>query len=263
MKDTKTCIICGEIKQNRYFVSHKNTFLDENYSFCKDCVNNITDFTSQESVMNVCQLLNVPYIKRLHASIIEKHEELTMTYYLKRLAPFKKYNVFADSDYADDDEDDVVVEFEVTPEMIQKWGTDYPPETYSYFENELRNLIAIRKPQSEFEMRRYIQNVKLSLVLNTALREGDAKTIPNLRKSYNDDLKDLGFDEVLNAKDDDGQTLGQRIQRFEKTKPIPDRDEFEDVSMIEKYFKKWFQIPIKRNLGLATEEEVQSLYEKD
>ena len=98
-------------------------------------------------------------------------------------------------------------------------------------------------------------------MLNKALHDGDFKAITQLRKSYNDDLKELGFDSVLNAKDDSGESLGQRIQKWETTKPVPDREEFEDASGIMKYILKWFIIPMRRNLGMADEKEVESLYD--
>ena len=119
----------------------------------------------------------------------------------------------------------------------------------------------IKPPTTSLEYERYIQNVKLKDVLNDALQSGDSKAIPQLRKSYNDDLKELGFDVILNAQDESGETFGQKIKKLELAGPIINKDEFDDVSKISKYIRKWFVIPLKRTFGQASEVEVASLYE--
>ena len=61
--------------------------------------------------------------------------------------------------------------------------------------------------------------------------------------------------------DDSGKSLGQRIQNWELNEPVPDNDKYEDTAGLKKYINKWFVIPMKRTFGVASEKEVDSLYE--
>ena len=258
----QVCIVCGEEKRPNQLLKHKNAFLKDGYSICKDCANNLADFKDKESVIQVCQLTNLPYIERLVVDLVKSNDNVSFGLYMKRLAPFKRFETFRDSEFSEDGlNESMSKEFKVSNTIIQRWGDGYSQEEYAYFEAALKGLMAIKAATTSLELERYIQNVKLKDVLNKALHDGDFKAITQLRKSYNDDLKELGFDSVLNAKDDSGESLGQRIQKWETTKPVPDREEFEDGSGIMKYILNWFIIPMRRNLGMAAEKEVESLYD--
>lgn len=258
MAGSKKCIICGKPKRVTEAIKHKNETINESFVICKECANSV-DFNDENSVIAMCQLANLPFIKKLIIKLMTENDSPTFGNYMQRLAPYKKYEVFADSDFTDGEESEIQSQGKVSDKMKARWGDDHPTEKYASFENSLRNLMAIKPAATAFELKRYVQNVKLESVLNEALYGGDYKAIYQLRKSYNDDLKELGFDTVLNAKEDTIDNLGQRIQKWEETKPIPDRKEYEDVSSISKYFQKYFLTPLRRNFNMATEEELEEL----
>jgi hypothetical protein len=256
------CVICGQTRRINQCTNNNNEYLKEGFVVCKDCANERTDLNDNESVRRMCQFLNIAYVQEIVDKVVLEEDDPNMGHYLRYYALRKDVKLYSDSIFSHANDEDVSESNMTTAEeMAEKWGKDYKDDEYSYFESQLKNLIAIKEPKTQFELKRYIQNVKLEYVLNQALQDGDAKTIPNLRKTYNDDLKDLGFDSVLNAKDNGSQSLGERIQHWEDNKPIPDKDEFEDVSGVKQYIQKWFIIPMKRTFGQATEEEVSSLYD--
>lgn len=257
----KTCIICGESKRSNQILRHKNGLLNNKLTICKDCANK-TDLSNEEEMIAMCQLTNIPYVKKLVVEVITENKKPSFGLYMRKLAPYKRYESFSDSEF-DENEQTSPETLKVTDSIIQRWGEGYDEEKYAYFEAALKGLMAIKAATTSLEVERYIQNVKLKDVLNEALRDGDYKAISQLRKAYNDDLNELGFDSVLNSKDDSGESLGQRIQKWETTKPVPDKEEFEDASGIMKYVKKWFITPLRRNFGMADEKEVASLYEDD
>lgn len=261
----KICIICGKEKRPNLFLKHRNKLIADGYSICKDCANKIADFNDREKLISMCQLTNLPYVETLVVDLLKNNRQVTFGMYVKRLAPYKRFEQFSDSEFSDSQDEnlDNVSDFDVTDEIIQRWGENYDKEKYAYFEAALRGLMAIKAATTSLEVERYVQNVKLKDVLNEALQSGNFKAITQLRKAYNDDLKELGFDSVLNSKDDSGESLGQRIQKWETTKPIPDREEFADASGIMAYIKKWFITPLRRNFGMANEKEVAQLYEED
>ncbi|MCC4466855.1 hypothetical protein [Limosilactobacillus reuteri] len=255
------CVICGKSKRDNEFISHKNNLFDSKFSICRDCANEKANFDDIDSIIAMCELANLPYRQEIVEKLIRDDKEPDFGKYLRRLAPNNKFNSFKDSSFNDNAQSDNASTIKSKEEIEQRWGEGYTHEKYKFFEKQLAGLTEIKPPTTSLEYERYIQNIKLKDVLNEALQAGDSKAIPQLRKSYNDDLKELGFDSVLNAKDDSGESLGQKIQKFEMKSPIPDRGEFNDVSGISKYIAKWFVIPLKRTFGVANEEEVSSLYD--
>lgn len=240
---------------------HKNPLLSEGFAVCKECCNSLANVEEKDSMIAVCQLMNIPYVEEIAAEIRENNK--IFGDYLRKIAPSKKYQSFADSAFKKESKkpQDKYSDIEITTEVIQKWGSGYSKQQYADFELFLEYLTSIKQPSTQYELMRYIQNVQLKTVLNESLKDGDAKAISSMRKAYADDVKELGLDSVLNAKSDTGENLGQRIKFYENNKPIPDSEEYEDVANIKSYVTKWFIIPMKRAFGMASEEEVSSLYD--
>lgn len=267
-RNSYVCIICGKEKRKNELIKHRNDLLGEGFSICRQCANDNTDFSNNKSIAAMCRLTDLPFVAGLINKLREGSKSPDFGIYVRRLAPYKKLQHFNDSQFGgynfsrndqEDGSDDS--ERSTIEQLEQRWGRGYTTEKYDFFEKQLQGLIDIKPPTTSLEYERYIQNVKLKDVLNDALQAGDSKAIPQLRKSYNDDLKELGFDVILNAQDESGETFGQKIKKLELAGPIVKKDEFDDVSKISKYIKKWFVIPMKRTFGLADEKEVASLYE--
>ncbi len=258
MANQKVCIICGESKRSGQLLKHKNSLLNDKFSICRECANKYTDFSDHDSIMLMAQLTNLPYVKDVVSDIAKTEKEPNFGAYTRKLAPYKKYKTFSDSQFNSESIEAVT---EVTEEMIQRWGKDYSEEEYAYLESSLRGLMTIKPATTALEIQRYVVNIKLKAALDDALKEGDFKAIPQLRKAYAEDSKDLGLDAVLSGKDDSGKSLGQRIGQWELNAPIPDDERYNDASGLEKYIRKWFVIPMKRTMGVASEKEVESLYE--
>lgn len=264
MANKVLCIICGKEKGKRSFLKHESDLLNDNCSICKECANSRVDFDDKKTIVEMCQLFNLPYDVSLIKSLRET-DELNFGVYLQRVRLQSRFKTFAD----------FVLQTERTPtgasmnstdykqEMSAKWGNGYKPEDYDRFEKAYVDLVSIKEPTTALESKRYVVNVKLKEALDTVLFTNDFKNVNSLRKAYDEDLKQLGFDSIFNAKDDQQESIGQRIQRWETTRPVPDRKELDDVSDVKKYIEKWFIIPMKRTFGLANEKEVAKLYEHE
>lgn len=254
----RICVICGKEKRSNQLLRHKNLLLDDKFSICRDCANEVADFDKEESVIEMAQLANLPFVKNLYIDVKRNSKNPDFGKYLKKLAPYKKFETFSDSVFTTDNATETV---DITPELERRWGKDYTEEEYAYFESVLQGLMAIKPATTAFEIQRYVANVKLKDAFDTALKEGDPKAIAALRKAYSDDSKDLGFDAVLSGNDDSGKSLTERIQKCELTEPVPDDDRYKDAEGLEKYIKKWFFLSMKKTLGLASEKEVEILNE--
>lgn len=258
MASKTICVICGEGKSARSMSKHRNNNLNENFGFCKSCLNDVTSDNNVEVVIDLLRMMDIPFVEFVWENALEKGGETVFSKYLQLVATQKKYVDFSDSQYGDAIEEDVAID--ITDDVIEKWGVRDSREEYVELEYMYNSLTKIKEPSTVFEQRRYIQNVKLGKAIDEVLESGDFKLISQLRKAYSDDLKDLGLD-VKQSADDNKLTLGMRIAEWEKNAPIPDNSEFDDVDHIQKYVTKWFLTPMKRVFGRASEEEINSLYE--
>lgn len=255
-----TCLMCDVEKNDRNMSKHRNESINENFGFCKECVNTYTEDNDFEKVIDVLRMMNIPFVNFVWENALDKGGSSTFSKYLQLIATQKKYKEFSDSEYDDVADDGSRSVIDITDEVIAKWGVRDTDEEYIEFEYLYNSLIKIKEPATLFEEKRYVQNVKLGKAVDDALEGGDVKTVPALRKAYAEDLKELGLD-VKQSSEDDTRTLGVRIAEWERNAPIPDGGEFNDVDSIQEYINKWFLIPMKRVFGRATEEEINKLYE--
>lgn len=266
------CLICGSNKTDRQILKHRNDKLSPDFGFCKSCLRKNVDDDDLDSVIDMLRLMNIPFIQDVWENAIGKGGGSIFTKYLQLIATNKKFETFNESisemgileeiepatrmsGFSASEE-----EFEVTNDILAKWGTGKSVAEYIEYENLLDSLKRIKEPSSAIEEKRYVTNVKLGKALDDALSEGEHKSITGLRKAYVEDLEKLGLDTV-NLGEEKGRTLGVRIRDWEESKPIPEPNEFSDVDNITNYVNKWFTIPMKRVFGRASEAEISNLYE--
>lgn len=66
MAGSKICIVCGEEKRSNQLLKHKNLLLDTSFSICRDCANMVADFSNEDSVIEMAQFANIPFVKNLY-----------------------------------------------------------------------------------------------------------------------------------------------------------------------------------------------------
>lgn len=262
MPTNVTCLLCGEKKNKRLITKDRNEHISDKFGFCKECVANNVDDNVLSSVINMLRMLNIPFVEDVWENAFDKEEENAFNKYLQLIATQKKYKVFADSEYESGDPNTVSKDdFEVTDDLITRWGVKDSKEEYIELEGLFNQLLKIKEPSTSHEERRYVQNVKLGKAMDETLESGDVKAVPQLRKAYIEDLENLGLN--VDSNDDEAEkTLGTRILEWEKHSPIPTSEEYTDVDGIEAYVRKWFLLPMKRVFGRASEEEISELYEE-
>lgn len=258
-KGRLTCIVCSIEDTDRNMAKHRNDNLGDDYGFCKKCVNLHSEDEDIDKIVDILRMMNIPFVSSIWENAVDRGDGAVLSKYLQLIATQKRYKGFSDSEfeYIEDENDSVI---EITDKIIAKWGVRETKEEYLELEYLYNSLVKIKEVATPHEEKRYVQNVKLGKAVDTALETGDVKVIPQLRKAYTDDLKDLGLD-VKQSSEDDTRTLGVRIAEWERHDPIPESNEFNDVDMVQEYIEKWFLIPMKRVFGRASEEEMNKLYE--
>lgn len=251
-----TCVICGEEKNSRDMLTHRNENMADNVGFCKICVQEQVDHTDLETVTNMLRLLNIPFVDSIWDVAVSSEVKYIFSKYLQLMVFQKgKYATFMDGEFPTKEE-----AVDVNDEMIAKWGQQESENDYRVLEIIYDSFTEIKKPNGRFERDRYVQCAKLKKMLDDALNGGDVKEIKDLRKSYEDELNALN----LNIKDseEDTKTYGEMIKAYEEHSPVPEPDDdLKDIDGISKYVKKNFLNPVKRMLGYASEEEEQEIYE--
>lgn len=259
-----TCLVCGLPKSAHQISKHRNELLGDTYGFCKDCLKTSVDTDDVDNVVDVLRLMNIPFVEVVWENATEKGAGNIFSKYLQLIATQRKYKTFMDSDFGDEQasEDGEVPdeEFAVTGEIIARWGAGKDIAEYMELEYALGSSRKIKEPMTTLEMKRYVQNVKLGKALDNAMDMGDVKAIPQLRTAYTKDLEELGLNVDMSGQEE-GRSLGIRIKEWEMTAPIPESSEFDDVDKISNYIDKWFKIPMKRVFGMASDDEINRLYE--
>ena len=89
MAGSKICVICGESKRSNQLLTHKNLLLNDKFSICRDCANSIADFTDEESVIEMAQLANIPFVKNLYTDVKRQSKKPNFGIYQKRLVDYR------------------------------------------------------------------------------------------------------------------------------------------------------------------------------
>lgn len=262
----KVCVLCGGEKTSKLFYKHKEGFLNEKFGFCKECVNGIIDGDADGTtgLTNVLRMMDIPYVQKTWESAVDQDPREPFSKYLRVVALVKKYEGFADSELAANSKPfdfDGANDFTITEEMVSRWGVDKDADDYRYSEIMFEQLKAIKKPSTKLEEQRYCDAVKMAARLDRVLESGDVKEIAQLSKAYDGLITTLGLNIEMKSEDDQ-RSLGMKIRDWEQREPVPEMaKEFEDVDGIKKYIEKFLLFPFKRSLGLASEEEINKIYE--
>lgn len=254
-RKTHLCIICGENTPGYKHIAHRNKRIAEGFVFCSECV--IKYANEDETPHDILRMLNIPYVNSIWKDSLAKSSESPMSEYLKMIAPQKRrYSTYQDSVF-----DEGSGDFQVTDEIIGRWGTLDNKNDYIDLELAYQDLKQLKPPSTPIEDRQYIETVRLGQRYRSDIDEGKATEVKNLRQAYMDSLKDIGLDSnTLNNKDSE-IGIGTHIQKFENTEPLPElAPEFQDVDRILQYIRVLFTNSMKRAHGKATENEIAELH---
>lgn len=253
MAKRHVCILCGESVPNYKTIAHRNDRLAEGFSFCSDCV---TGDTEPDKVIDTLRMLNIPYVHNVWVNAEGNNPDSPFSEYLKIIAPKRKYKKFTDSEFDDNSDES----FEVTDELVGRWGTLEDKNDYIDLELAYQDFKRLKPPTTSSEDRQYIEAVRLGQRLRKEIDDGKASDIKSLREAYTASLKDIGLDSTSLYKSDSEEGIGVKIQKFENTEPLPDMaPEFKDVDRIITYIRVLFANSMKRVHGLATEDEISEL----
>lgn len=254
--DEFVCVLCNESAKYKTLV-HRNGSLPDNFRFHSKCVKEKA--VSDGTPIDALRLMNIPYVHELWELTEDKVEnkEDVITEYMKIVGPRKRYKDFMDSEFGLPEEGD---KFNVTKEIIGRWGAGLADDDYIELESAYQDLTSIKKPTINQEEKRYISNVLMFKKLRDVINHGTAQEVSSLQKAYQSDLKDLGLDQASISGKDKQESLGQRIAKREMEGPLPEiSEEWKDVDRIKDYITVAFLYPLLRNFDKADESMIQQV----
>ena len=265
---------CTRCDSNEFYLSksdvNKKT---EKMTICKSCLEEYYQEyvkkhdSYKKALWYLCRKFDLPFSHSAYTGA-ESHSKKTkwtiVQSYFKMLNSFGKNNnygtCFDESDQYEEIENDCSVnviideDFEVTPEMVGFWGSNYSKSEYYYLENDLSRLV------SSYECDSYAQE---TLFKDIALQNLTIKKKRETGEDVNKDLeargKLLGDANIKPAQESganasDQLTYSVLIKKWENEEPIPEPDEeWKDVDGIGKYIRVWFLGHICKMMGITNE----------
>ncbi|MFJ8247303.1 hypothetical protein [Peribacillus asahii] len=270
--EKKTCLKCGNDYAVSSFYSHRNPLLHERFGFCKKCVKGNVDLNDMETLYNFLRTMDIPYLKEFWKQANDADTE-TIGTYLKNLNSLRQNKElrFRDSDDITGKTNkaellDIDTEFELTDDIVKKWGRNLEVEDYIFLEEEFENLGG-DQAEDTLQERLFKNMAKTQWMANKAYEEGDHNKYEKMMKTLSTQMQDANIKpvQVKSSAEESGlKSWGEWVKMIEETEPISEQqEEFKDVDGIYKYIERWFIVQIRRVFGKIKDEDIVKLDGED
>ena len=293
--EMQVCSSCGlELEKAKSFYSTRSSLYIHNGNrlhICKDCVIKMYDEFEKKyknitvAIYRLCCLLDMYYDAGMLNTIIKNKEENSIqtsiaSMYMQKIVSLPQYKELTSINNNDShmilgridkNEEgklvDVLVEetfeeeFEITPEIIKRFGMDYTKEEYLMLQEKFEELcdsFDTSNPTSVWTYASISKNyVEAERLRKNGNHSGYLKMLESISKMMGDcKIKASQTD----LSEEDNACFGNFIKMIENNKPIPEPlDEFKDVDRMSRYFEDFFVKHMKRAFDL----EPTNLLEED
>lgn len=245
--EKKECDNCHrELSLSQFYNTNSVLSVDGKLNICKTCVKSMVDINNIETVYKVLQLLDLPFLYNYWRSSKEKNSEDPWSVYI-RIAN-SKMNEFKNSSWKDSKfEPESVnpvklnmnqtvaheIDFDVTNEMILKWGNKYLPEDYYELERFYNDMTRTNTIETTQDMV-YLKKLSIiSLKMDKELEEGnydEAKKLGDLFSKYMADSKFRAMDKTEADKTGGIRNFGTIYAEVEKDDFIPPWESYRKIN---------------------------------
>lgn len=209
----KKCDNCNkELALNNFYNTNSVLSVDGKTNICKKCLKSMIDYNNMETIYKILQLLDIPFIYTYWRTAVESNPNDPWNVYI-RIANSKmnefKTGTWENSKFEPESINpvklnmdsiiDTISDFEVTSEMVKKWGKQESLEDYYKLESFYQNMEFSNNIESEQD-RVYLKKLALiSLKMDKALEAGrydDAKKLGDLFSNYMRDSQFRAIDKT-------------------------------------------------------------------
>lgn len=270
--EKKTCLRCGKDYAVSSFYLHRNPLINEKFGFCKKCVKEYVDLNNMDTLMDFLRTMDIPYLKDFWKQANESPNETIGTY-------FKNLSLKQNRDLRFKDSDEITgktnraeltnidyEDFELTDEIIKRWGRNLELDDYIFLEEEFDRLGG-NEAETTIQETIFKNMARTQWMANKALEEGDHNKYEKMMKTLSQLMQDANIKPVqVKSASQDGSiaSWGEWVKHIEEDEPIDDlHEEFQDEKFVRKYIDRFFFTQIKRVFGLANDDDIEKLKGED
>jgi len=191
-----SCQNCGNLKkETEYYASYNPIHKMGKILYCKDCIKDmISDDQGNvilDKVKETLRLMDKPFLYNIWKTSLEEGGEVMGVFMKNIQMPQYRKLGWADSkilpeieqqlnyDSANIDKNKQLNEnksdFNLTDEIVEKWGFGYQPEEYNYFEKKWNKLIDNYGEKTSFHIEGLITYIRFRVKEELATARGDVK----------------------------------------------------------------------------------------
>lgn len=183
-----TCMMCGEVKPNRdFYKSFNPVHQTGKLPYCKQCLKNMCISTlgnlSVDKFKEMLKLIDRPYLYDIFETSYQKGGDIIGIYFKNLGMPQYRSYTWKDSSFEPNNvtptkKPDLKIEeseYEVTQELIDKWGYGYKPYEYQLFENKWNKMIDNYGRKTTFHIENLITYIRFRVKEEIATASGNSK----------------------------------------------------------------------------------------
>lgn len=186
-----TCAACGKPKKIReFYVSYNPIHKTGRIPYCKQCIKNmISDDMGNvdlEKVKSTLQLMDKPFLYNIWKTSLEDERDTFSAYMTNIQMRQFRYLGWSDSLMLPEVKNELNYDnanikesknsnFELTEEIIDKWGEGYKPEEYQAFEKKYNRLKNNYNEKTSMHTEALLKYIRYSVKEELATARGDVK----------------------------------------------------------------------------------------
>lgn len=266
------CHKCNSFLSKEIFYS-STEYSSGYFPICKKCLLEMVEQRkkkgdppkeTKESVKQVLQLMNLPYLNDLYEScckmvadaVNEQNRKSAFQAYLVQIKSLPQYKnkTWKDSEFelgVITEEEETKINAKTIKNAKKRFGGGYSNEDYMFLENEYQDWITRYECNTKAQETIFERLSFKKWEINNATKKGLPtkdldKTFQELLATANIQPRQTGMDAMADA-----QTLGTLIQKWENERPLPEIDEeLKDVDKIGLYIEVFFRGHLSKMFGL-------------
>lgn len=283
---TKECLKCSETKPStKFYISYSSLHADNKVPYCKDCLSQMVNVEDLESVKDILRQIDRPFLNNIWESSMkessERERELFGTY-MKNISMHQhRDKTWKDSQFGNENTNVVITtdtapivgnkkSFEVTYELIEKWGEGYTSDEYRRLESFYLGMKDSYEIDTESH-RDYLKKIcMVSLDMDKVLKKGMIDQFKKLSDVYDKLMKSAKFTAVQrSAADKTGglNTFSEFAEFAEKQGFIP-KYTIEEQDIVDTTLNNLMSFTRRLvlgdpNLANIVEDSIQKMAEKE
>ncbi|MDY7043677.1 hypothetical protein RVS70_05610 [Virgibacillus sp. M23] len=266
--EKKMCLRCGKSYALSSFYNHRNPLIHETFGFCKKCVRNNIDLDDMDTLYGFLRTMDIPYLKEEWKNANESQNETIGTYFknMNSLRQNKDLR-FKDSDNITGKTNKAEISgmdyenFEVTDEMLKRWGRNLEKDDYIFLEEEFDTLGG-NEAETTIQEKYFKNMARTQLMANKAYDNDDYGTYDKMMKTLSSQMQDANIKpvQVKSAKEEGSiNSWSEWVKKIEETEPCMDEHGEYEPKFIKKYLDRFFVSQIKRVFGRIKDEDIKKL----